>query len=163
MYQEVFNHLLILLLILKSVVLDIKKQPMVLMGDDEHWSGGQGQLYHDGGLQYEHGQGQGYRGGYQGYGVEEWNREQQLYSAERGGYPDQGYLGMRGTRYPEVLDEGYPAYPSQPGSRGAGTRFLVPEGRTRYQEQEYNYNSELDTSGRYRSYKDSSGDQGNIR
>merc|ERR1719410_571928 len=32
---------------------DIKKQPMVLMGDDEHWSGGQGQLYHDGGLQYE--------------------------------------------------------------------------------------------------------------
>merc|ERR1712025_522018 len=82
--------------------------------------------------------------------------------AERGGYPDQGYLGMRGTRYPEVLDEGYPAYPSQPGSRGAGTRYLVPEGRTRYQEQEYNYNSELDTSGRYRSYKDSSGDQGDV-
>merc|ERR1719431_2253822 len=66
------------------------------------------------------------------------------------------------TRYPEVVDQGYPSYPGQPGSRVAGTRYPGPDGHTRYPEHEYNYNSELDTSGRYRSYKDSSGDQGDV-
>ena len=129
------------------------------MGEEDHWGGG----YHDGGVQYDRGQGQGYSPGYQEYGLEEWNREQQLYTAERSRYPDmrdQVYQGMRGTRYPEVVDQGYPSYPGQPGSRVAGTRYPGPDGHTRYSEHEYNYNSELDTSGRYRSYKDSSGDQG---
>jgi len=140
---------------------DIKKQPVVLMGEEDHWSGG----YHDGGVQYDRGQGQGYSPGYQEYGLEEWNREQQLYSAERSRYPDmrdQVYQGMRGTRYPEVVDHGYPSYPGQPSNRVAGTRYPGPDGHTRYPDHEYNYNSELDTSGRYRSYKDSSGDQGDV-
>merc|ERR1712106_822338 len=116
---------------------DIKRQPMVLMGDEEHWNNSH--MYHEQGGD----QGQGYTPGYHGYGVEEWNRDQQFYNAER-----------RGQGYPDVRNQGYPA---QPGQRDM--RYPVTGGRGRYPEHEYNYNSELDTSGLYRSYKDSSGDQ----
>ena len=138
---------------------------MVLMGDEEHWNNSH--MYHEQGGD----QGQGYTPGYHGYGVEEWNRDQQFYNAERRGqgYPDmrdQTYPDMRSQRYPEMRDEGYPdvrnqGYPAQPGQRDM--RYPVTGGRGRYPEHEYNYNSELDTSGRYRSYKDSSGDQGNVK
>jgi len=125
---------------------DIKRQPVVLMGEDGRWNNEQF-YYGQGREQYDPGQ------GYHGYGVEEWNREQRVYA----GHPD-----MRDPGYPDMRDQGFPdmrtqGYPSQPGQRYPGIG-----GQGRYPEHEYNYNSELDTSGRYRSYKDSSGDQGDV-
>lgn len=125
---------------------DIKRQPVVVMGNDEHWN--TGHFYQD-----QVGR-QNFTPGYRGYAVEEWNRDQQIYEAERRGqsYPDmheQGYSDMRNQRFPDRnihRDTRYPMYGE----------------RTQYPEHEYNYNSELDISGRYRSYKDSSGDQGDV-
>ena len=148
---------------------------MVSMGDNEQWNNGH--FYNEQGRgQYD--LGLGYTAGHHGYGVEEWNREQQFYDAERRaqgypdardqGYPDmrdQGYHDMRDQRYPDMGDERHQdmrnqGYPAQPGQRDM--RYPGVGGRGRNPEHEYNYNSELDTSGRYRSYKDSSGDQGMI-
>eukprot|EP00090_Calanus_glacialis_P038767 TRINITY_DN67574_c0_g1_i1.p1 TRINITY_DN67574_c0_g1~~TRINITY_DN67574_c0_g1_i1.p1 ORF type:complete len:674 (-),score=96.41 TRINITY_DN67574_c0_g1_i1:90-2111(-) len=154
---------------------DSKRQPMVSMGDNEQWNNGH--FYNEQGRgQYD--LGLGYTAGHHGYGVEEWNREQQFYDAERRaqgypdardqGYPDmrdQGYHDMRDQRYPDMGDERHQdmrnqGYPAQPGQRDM--RYPGVGGRGRNPEHEYNYNSELDTSGRYRSYKDSSGDQGDV-